>query len=142
MPLQLIISEGILSQKSEEKVFSQLTDLMLELNGIADHKFMKPNVIGEVTVIPKGRTYSGGKTTEIAIFELKVPSFALATREAQLAWISRGTDIIFEAANGKLTRDKIAGNVVYAEDGLWGINGHAYTNQELVAVLGGERAPF
>lgn len=142
MPLQLIISEGLLSQKSQESVFSQLTDLLLELNGIADHKFMKPNVIGEVTVIPKGRTYSGGIPTEIAIFELKIPSFAFATRDVQLAWISRGTGIILKAADGKLTRDKIAGNVVYAEDGLWGINGHAYTNQELIDVLGGEKAPF
>ncbi|MGL1921403.1 MAG: Tautomerase enzyme [Hyphomicrobiales bacterium] len=142
MPLQLIISEGILNPEGEAKVFSQLTDLLLELNGISGHTFMKPNVIGEVSTLPKGRTYSGGMPTEIAIFELKVPSFVLANREAQLEWISRGTDIILQAANGKLKRDKIAGNVVYAVDGLWGIDGHAYTNEELGSVLAGERAPF
>jgi len=142
MPMQIIASEGVFTSAAEQSVFAKLTDLLLELNGISGHSFMKPNVIGEVTIISKNRTFSGGKPAQIAIFELKVPSFVLSTRESQLNWIKRGTDIILEAAEGKLTKDQVWGNVAFAADGLWGINGHAYTNEELGGVLGGEMAPF
>jgi len=90
-----------------------------------------------VTVVPKGRTFSGGKPTEIVIFELKVPSIVLPGRDGQRAWIARSTDIIVEAAAGKLDKDRVWGNVVHAVDGLWGINGRAYGNDELGAVLAG-----
>ena len=49
---------------------------------------MTPNVIGEVTIVPKGRTFSGGRPTDIAVFELKVPSFVLSTQALKDAWIS------------------------------------------------------
>jgi len=142
MPMQIIASEGVFSPAAEQSVFAKLTDLLLELNGIAGHPFMKPNVIGEVTIIEKDRTFSGGTPTQIAIFELKGPAFVLSTRDSQLAWIKRGTDIILDAAEGRLTKDCVWGNVVFAADGLWGINGHAYTNEELGAVLTGHAAPF
>lgn len=142
MPLRIIASEGVLTPSAEQDVFAQLTDLLLELNDLSGNNFMTANVIGEVTIIPKGRTFSGGQPAEIVIFELKVPSIVLPTRDSQRAWIERGTEIIFEAAAGKVQRDRVWGNVVHAVDGLWGINGHAYANAELGAVLGGQTAPF
>ena len=142
MPIQVIASEGVLTPAAEQDLFAKLTDLLLELNGLSGNEFMTPNVIGEVTIVPNSRTFSGGKPADIVIFELKVPSIVLPNREAQLAWIERGTEIILEAAQGKLTRDRVWGNVSYAIDGLWGINGHAYSNEELGAVLSGQKAPF
>jgi len=142
MPMEIIATEGVFTPTAAQEVFAKLTDLLLELNGLSENEFMAPNIIGEMTIVPKGRTFSGGKATEIAIFELKVPAIVLPTREAQLAWIERGTRIILEAAAGKLDRDRVWGNVVHAVDGLWGINAHAYTNEELGAVLSGRAAPF
>ena len=142
MPVQVIATEGVFTASAEQEVFAKLTDLLLELNGLSRNKFMAPNIIGEVTTIPKGRTFSGGKPTTIVIFELKVPSIVLPNRDLQLAWIERGTAIILEAASGKISKDRIWGNVVHAIDGLWGINGHAYTNTELGAVLSGQTAPY
>lgn len=142
MPVQVIATEGVLTASAEQEVFAKLTDLLLELNGLSGSTFMAPNVIGEVTIVPKGRTFSGGKPTAMVIFELKVPSIVLPTRDLQLAWIERGTAIILEAAFGKISKDRIWGNVIHAIDGLWGINGHAYTNTELGAVLSGQTAPY
>jgi hypothetical protein len=70
-------------------------------------------VIGEVTVVPKGRTFSGGKPADIAVFELKVPSFVLPTQELKDAWISEGTTIIEQAAAGRIKREHIYANVNY-----------------------------
>lgn len=141
MPMQIIASEGVFTLSASQEVFARLTDLLLELNDLSGSEFMSRNVIGEVTIIPKNCTFSGGEPTDIVIFELKVPSIVLPTRESQLAWIERATDIIIEAAAGKVGKDRVWGNVVHAIDGLWGINGHAYTNQELGAVLTGQTAP-
>ncbi len=142
MPMQIIATEGVFTPSAEQEVFAKLTDLLLELNGLSGNDFMTPNVIGEVTIIPKNRTFSGGKPTDIVIFELKVPSMVLSTRDSQLTWIERGTQIILEAAAGKFSAEQVWGNVVYAIDGLWGISGHAYTNDELGAVLSGQTAPL
>lgn len=140
MPMQIIASEGVFGPAAEQVVFAQLTELLLELNGLSGHPFMTPNIIGEVTVIPKDRTFSGGKATDIVVFELKVPGIVLPTRELQLAWIERATQIIVEAAAGKVTKERVWGNVVHAVDGLWGIGGHAYSNDELAAALSGQTA--
>ena len=83
MPIQIIVPEGVLTPSAEADAFRKLTELLLRLHGLTGNTFMTPNVIGEVTVAPKGRTFSGGKPTEIAIFELKVPSFVLAHAGAQ-----------------------------------------------------------
>lgn len=135
MPLQVIVSEGLLSPQAEKSVFKDLTNLLLQLHGIADNAFMKPNVIGEVVVVEKGRSFSGGEPADIAVFELKAPSFVLADRELQKTWIAEGTTIIERAAEGRIPRDRIYGNVVHALDGAWGIAGVAYDNAELGAAI-------
>ena len=121
MPIQIIVPEGSLTPAGEAEAFAKLTELLLRLHGLTGNRFMTPNVIGEVTVVPKRRTYSGGKPTDIAVFELKVPSFVLATQELKDAWISEGTTIIEAAAEGRIKREHIFANVSYAVDGGWGI---------------------
>src|SRR3954465_13828075 len=130
MPIQIIVPEGVLTTEAEAEAFRKLTDLLLRLHGLTGNRFMTPNVIGEVTVVPKGRTFSGGKPTDIAIFELKVPSFVLPTQELKDAWISEGTTIIEEASAGPIRRENIFSSVTYAVKGAWGIGGKAYTNNE------------
>src|ERR1700747_2966796 len=131
MPIQIIVPEGALTPAAEAEAFRKLTELLLRLHGLSGNTFMTPNVIGEVTVVPKGRTFSGGRPADIAIFELKVPSFVLPTQELKDAWIAEGTSIIENAAAGRIKRDHIFGNVNYAVDGAWGIGGKAYSNAAL-----------
>ena len=131
MPIQIIVPEGVLTPSAETEAFRKLTELLLRLHGLTGNTFMTPNIVGEVTVAPKGRTFSGGKPTAIAIFELKVPSFVLPTQELKDAWISEGTAIIEQATAGRIKRENIYSSVTYAVEGAWGIGGKAYSNAEL-----------
>ena len=131
MPIQIIVPEGALTPAAEAEAFGKLTELLLRLHGLTGNRFMTPNVIGEVTVVPKRRTYSAGKPADIAVFELKVPSFVLPTQELKNAWISEGTTIIELAAEGRIKREHIFANVSYAVDGGWGIGGEAFSNAAL-----------
>jgi hypothetical protein len=140
MPIQLIVPEGALTPTAEAEAFRKLTDLLLRLHGLSGNRFMTPNVIGEVSVVPSGRTFSAGKATDIAIFELKVPSFVLPTQELKDAWISEGTAIIEQAAQGRIKREHIFANVTYAVDGAWGIGGIAYSNADLGSAVAAEAA--
>jgi hypothetical protein len=140
MPIQIIVPEGALTPATEAEAFRRLTDLLLRLHGLTGNRFMTPNVIGEVTVLPKGRTFSGGKPTDIAVFELKVPSFVLPTQELKDAWISEGTAIIEQAAGGRIKREHIFASVTYAVEGAWGIGGKAYSNADLGSAVAAEAA--
>lgn len=131
MPMNIIVTEGILSESAEQSVFAALTDLFLKQHNLTGNGFMTPNTIGEFTIVPKGKSYAGGKPANIAIVELRVPSFALESAEQKQAFITEATEIVLKAANGKLPKDHIWVNMVYAVDGLWGIAGKAYSNAEL-----------
>ena len=135
MPITLVVSEGVLTAEAEKAAFKNLTDLLLKLHGLSGNRFMTPNVIGEVVVVPKGRSFSGGEQSEIAIVELKVPAVVLPTKELKDAWVSIGTTIIEHAAEGRLVRDRIFFNVTYAVEGVWGIAGEAYDNTALGAAI-------
>jgi hypothetical protein len=130
MPIQVIVPEGVLTPGAEAEAFRKLTDLLLRLHG----------VIGEVTVVPKGRTFSGGRPTDIAVFELKVPSFVLPTQALKDAWIAEGTSIIEAATAGRIKREHIFASVSYAVDGAWGIGGVAYSNADLGSAVAAEAA--
>ena len=101
---------------------------------------MTPNVIGEVTVVPKAAPRSSGKPTDIVVVELKVPSFVRPRQEMKDAWIAEGTAIIEQAAAGRIKREHIFSSVTYAVEGAWGIGGTAYSNAALGSAVAAEAA--
>lgn len=135
MPLQVIVTEGILTPIAEQQVFAAVTNAFLKAHDLTGNSFMTPNVIGEVTVIPKGRSFSGGIPTDIAIVEVKAPSFALAQPEQKDRFVAEVTDILLTASEGRVTKEHIFVNMVYAVDGLWGIGGKAYTNEKMLTAV-------
>ena len=92
---------------------------------------MTPNVVGEISIVPKGRTFAGGKPDNIVIIELKVPSFALTTQEQKQSFVKEVTEVALNASSGRVIRERVYVNMVYAVDGLWGIGGRTFTNHEL-----------
>ncbi|MCP3711138.1 hypothetical protein M3I54_29895 [Paraburkholderia sp. CNPSo 3274] len=70
-----------------------------------------------------------------AFVELTLPQIALATPEAKQAFTEKATAILKQAAGGRLTRDHIWTNIVYAADGSWGIAGRAHSNVDLVEAI-------
>jgi phenylpyruvate tautomerase PptA (4-oxalocrotonate tautomerase family) len=135
MPITLTIPEGLLSPAAEAEAFAGLTDAVLEIAGLSGNAFMTANIVGSINVLPKGRFLAGGKPVEAAFVELKLPEIALATAEAKRAFIERATDVVERAAGGRLRRDHIWSNIVYAPEGAWGIAGRSYDNGDLVDAI-------
>jgi len=135
MPLTLTYSEGVIPESAVPQVIEKLTDSMLKWHGLIGNKVMTPTVTGQVNVLQKGRTFTGGKELAGAWIEWKTPSFAFSTREIQVGHINDATNIIYEAAGGNLPKNQIWVNVVHAVDGAWGIAGKALTNAELSAAV-------
>jgi hypothetical protein len=131
MPLQLVLTEGILPAGQEKVAFARLSEAMLKWHGLTDNKVMAPNVIGEFKVLPKDETFSGMREAPIAIIEWKVPSFAFANRDVQIGYFEEATNIIHEMSGGKQPKDRIFINVVHTVDGAWNFNGRAMTNNEI-----------
>ncbi|CAJ5343929.1 Uncharacterised protein [Burkholderia pseudomallei] len=136
MPITLTVSEGLLEPDCEARVFAALTDALLDVEQLDGNAFMVPNVIGTLNVLPRERVFAGGKPGAAAFVELKLPGVALATPDAKRRFIERATEVVEQAAGGRLTRDRIWVNVVYAADGAWGIAGRAYGNAELIDRIG------
>lgn len=138
MPLTLLITEGVLPKSRHQSTMASLSEAFLRLHGLAGNQFFTPNVIGHIAELPSDSTFAGLSPAKVAIVEWLTPSFAFATRELQNAYVAEATDILFEACDGKQPREHIWVNLKYAVDGMWGIGGRAYSNQELgdVAALG------
>jgi len=132
MPIALLVTEGVLSEDAQQQAFAEITNAFLKHHDLVGNSFLTPNVIGEVSEIPRGKSFAAGKPAEIAIVELKVPSFALATPEQKQGFVADATDAVERASQGRLPRDRIWVNMTYAVDGLWGIRGEAYPNQRLL----------
>lgn len=135
MPITLTVPEGVFNADTEARVFAELTDALLEIEGLRDNSFMVPNVVGTLNVLPRNRIFSGGVAADAAFVELKLPAVALASSDAKRRFIERATQVVSNASSGRLAPERIWVNVVYAEDGAWGIGGRAYDNAALGAAI-------
>jgi len=96
---------------------------------------MTPNITAHVSVLPMSATFSGGEEFPGVWMEWKVPSFAFASREVQLAHFAEATEIIRALSGGRQPAEHIYSNVVHAVDGSWNFNGIAMTNEEIGAEI-------
>lgn len=135
MPITLTLSDGLLSREAQAQAFAGLTQALLEVSGLTGNDFMTPNVVGTVHVLPREQVFSGGKPAAAAFVELKLPEIALATPEAKQAFIEQATRVVEEACEGRLPRERIWTNIVYAVEGSWGIGGRAYANADLIGAI-------
>jgi phenylpyruvate tautomerase PptA (4-oxalocrotonate tautomerase family) len=131
MPIQIIMTEGLTSKAEAQKAHAEISQVFLDLHQISNNAFMLPNIIGEVVFVEEGLTFSGKDVNSIAIVELRVPSFTFGTQQQRDEFVQKATDIILRSTAGKLPKELVWVNAVYAVDGLWGIAGKAYSNAEL-----------
>jgi phenylpyruvate tautomerase PptA (4-oxalocrotonate tautomerase family) len=135
MPITLTVPEGLFPPETEAEVFAGLTRALLRVTQLESNAFMTANVVGTLNRLPPDHVFAGGKPAPAVFIELKLPGIALATAEAKQAFIAAATDVVERAANGRLRRDHIWTNIVYAADESWGIGGHAYSNAQLVGAI-------
>ncbi|WP_126241453.1 Tautomerase enzyme [Burkholderia gladioli] len=131
MPITLTVSEDLLTPNEEMRVLEALADALLETEGLTGNPFMVANVVGRIDVVPHGRFLAGGSVAAAALVELKLPGIALSTSDALQRFIARATEVVIQAAEGRLARDRIWINVVRVADGAWGIAGRGYDNVSL-----------
>jgi phenylpyruvate tautomerase PptA (4-oxalocrotonate tautomerase family) len=143
MPITLTVPEGLLSAEAEADVFAELTRALLGVAQLSGNAFMTPNVVGSLNVLPRQHIFAGGRSAPAAFVELKLPGIALATAEAKQAFIEAATTAVERAAEGRLLREHIWTNIVYAAEGSWGIGGLAYDHAELAgAIQNAAERPF
>ena len=135
MPFNIITTEGVLTDAVKASTHKSITDYFLRLHNLTGNSFLERHVIGEITTVPKGETFAGGKPENIVIVETLVPSFALNEPKQKQAYVAEVTDIILRAGAGRVERDRIYVNVTYPVDGLWGVAGKAFTNAELIETV-------
>lgn len=131
MPLTLTITAGAIPAGTEKEAVQKITHSMLKHHGLLGNTAMTPNVTAQVSVLPKNATFSGGEEFSGVWMEWKVPSFAFASREVQLAHFAEATQIIKDLSGGKQPIEHIYSNVIHAVDGSWNFNGIAMTNEEI-----------
>lgn len=135
MPLTLTLTEGVIPTGSVKEAVAKITASMLKHHGLMENKAMTPNVTAHVAVLPKGTTFSGGEEFSGVWMEWKVPTFAFASRDIQLAHFAEATKIIQELSGGTQPTEHIYSNVVHTVDGTWNFNGVAMTNEEIGAEI-------
>jgi hypothetical protein len=135
MPLTLTLTEGVLPQGTERIAVARITEAMLKWHGLTGNQLMTANVTAQVHLIPRSRSFSGGKEFDGAWVEWKVPSFAFVTREVQLGFCAEATEIIHELSGQKQPKNNIYVNVLHAVDGAWNFEGRALTNAEIAAAV-------
>lgn len=131
MPLALNYTEGVLTAEAGRLAGKKITEAFLKWHGLAGNAVMTPNVTMQIQALPHGGALSGGEPVKGAWLECKTPSFALADRDIQVGFFKEATDIIVDAAEGRLPREKIWSNLVHTVDGTWNLDGEAMTNQQL-----------
>lgn len=117
MPLTLTLTEGVIPVGSEKEAVSKITESMLKHHGLLGNTVMTPNITAQVSVLPKHSTFSGGEEFSGVWMEWKVPSFAFASREIQLAHFAEATEIIRALSGGKQPLEHIYSNVIHTVDG-------------------------
>lgn len=135
MPINIQVTSGLLTNEGERTVCSRIAEVLLDVHGLRGNAFMTRNVIGHLLTLPEEAAYVGGKPQSLAVVEVKVPSTTFPNRTVQKAFVERVTDIIDELKAGAHPRTRTFVNVTYAVDGAWGIEGKAYSNDELGAAI-------
>ncbi|MBY5849509.1 Tautomerase enzyme [Rhizobium leguminosarum] len=137
MPITLTVPEGLLSQRAQAQAFAGLTEAVLDAAGLTGNDFMTANIIGTINVLPREHVLAGGEPIDAAVVELKLPEMALVSAEAKQSFFEKAADVIEQAAEGRLKREHIWSNIVYAPEGAWGIAGRSYNNADLVGAIRG-----
>jgi len=114
MPIAIQLSPGLLTSEGQRTVFSRISAILLDVHGLKGNKFMTPNVIGHVTVLPEGASYAEGAAQSLAVIEVKVPSITFPNAEVQRAFVARVTDVIDELKAGQHPRSRTFVSVTYA----------------------------
>ncbi|PZS33803.1 MAG: hypothetical protein DLM59_05845 [Pseudonocardiales bacterium] len=135
MPITVTAPVGELTPSGECEILPRLTAALLEISGGAGNAFFTSIVGGSVHVLDADHIYGGGTNRPIVMVELKLPNIGLPSISDRKAFIQAATTIVAESARPGHDPQDTWVNIINAPDGAWGIGGHAYTGDALIAAV-------
>lgn len=135
MPVKITITEGLLNEEAQKQAASQIVESFLKHHGAVGNQVFTRNVTTHIIILPKNRTFSGGKPVEGAWVEWTVPPVAFTDRNVQKGHFADVTQIIHDLSGKKLPKTQIWADAVHAIDGCFNIDGIALNSEEIGAAI-------
>jgi phenylpyruvate tautomerase PptA (4-oxalocrotonate tautomerase family) len=133
MPITVTAPRGVLTAEGERLILPRLTAALLEASGATGNTFFTSIIGGTVHVLPAENIYAGGINRPVVMVELKLPNIGLGSPDERAAFITAATGIVEELTVPGHNRENTWVNILNAPEGGWGLAGHAYTGDDLVA---------
>jgi phenylpyruvate tautomerase PptA (4-oxalocrotonate tautomerase family) len=123
----------LLTADGELTILPKLTAALIEVSGLTGNAFFTSIVGGTVHVLDPRDIYAGGDNRPVVMVEVKLANIGLPDPASRAAFILAATDIVDELTVDTHDRENTWVNIINAPDGGWGIGGHAYTGEDLIA---------
>lgn len=111
---------------------SKLADTLKNIEEVPNIPLFRQNTAGFIHELPEGDISNVDSDSNYVRVQVLTNAGAL-NRNKQLAVVEQFTNIIAEAAGDKSLKTRTWVLLTEATEGGWGLNGHAHTNDELVA---------
>jgi phenylpyruvate tautomerase PptA (4-oxalocrotonate tautomerase family) len=110
---------------------SALTAALMRWERVPNTPFITDNTAAFVHELPADSlATANGDSTYVRI--LVLTPVGILSREQKLGVTREMTDLVADAAGDPSLTDRVWVQIVESPDGGWGIDGHAYTNAEIV----------
>lgn len=135
MPITLTAPRDVFTETGQQEVMPQLIAALIDMSGGAGNEFFTSIIGGTLHILEPENIYAGDGNRPLIMVELKLPNIGLATIEQRAAFVAEATNIVNGHTVPGHNRDDIWVNILNAPDGGWGIGGHAYTGDALIAAV-------
>jgi hypothetical protein len=133
MPITVTAPRGVLTPEGEREILPRLTKALAEASGLTGNPFFTSVIGGTVHILAVENIYAGGENRPVVMVELKLPNIGLPSVESRTAFITAATDIVDALTIPTHDRRNTWVNILNALDGGWGLGGHTYTGDTLIA---------
>jgi len=115
---------------------SKLATTLMEIEGVPPIPLFKQNTAAFVHEGPLANVNGDNDHVRVQV----LTNAGALDRDKQLVAVRRLTEVIADAAGDSTLAGRTWVLLTETYDGAWGIAGHAYTNEELVALAGAQLA--
>lgn len=125
--------------KDKKKLATDAAATIKAIEGVPDIPMFRKNTAGFVHELPAG-SLSNVDGDENYVRVQVITNKSALDRDKQLAVVEQLTSLVAEAAGDDSIKDRTWVLLTEAEDGGWGLWGHAHTNEELATAARNEIA--
>ncbi len=123
--------------KNKKKLATDAATTLKNIEGVPDIPMFRKNTAAFVHELPEGSLSNVDGDENYVRVQVLTNKGAL-NRDKQLAVVEQLTDLVAAAAGDERLKEQIWVLLTEAEEGGWGLWGHAHTNEELVTAARNE----